>query len=127
MTVLTDKLPPNNTLGGPPGGFDGSVGPMTQWWGPVRICGTELHLRFRAGTGPIESNVAWHIDDVQIGAPCPSPTPTPTPPPGSCPATMTQSSSQVIANNNSAVCGIDQTSYWRAFDLAPPSVGMITM
>jgi subtilisin family serine protease len=55
------------------------------------------------------------------GTPTPTPTPTPS---GSCPPTITESSSQDITSGNSVACN-DNTSgftvenhYWRAFDMA---------
>ena len=49
-----------------------------------------------------------------------TPTPTPTPTPGgSCPPTITESTSQAIVDGNSVACapGASTTHYWRAFDM----------
>ena len=67
--------------------------------------------------------VTWTPGDVA------TPTPTPTPPPGSCPATITQSSSQTITLLNSVSCnagGVHRdNSYYRAFNLA--NLGITTV
>jgi N-acetylneuraminic acid mutarotase len=50
-----------------------------------------------------------------------TPTPTPTPTPGSCPPTITQSTSQAIVDGNSVACnngiGTTENHYWRAFNM----------
>jgi subtilisin family serine protease len=52
------------------------------------------------------------------GSPGGTPTPTPTPG-GSCPPTITESTSQAIVDGNSVACGpgASTTHYWRAFDM----------
>jgi hypothetical protein len=67
-------------------------------------------------------------ENVCGGPPPPSPTPTatagtpsPTPTPGSCPPTITQSTSQEIVTGNSVACndgfGTTENHYWRAFNM----------
>ena len=62
------------------------------------------------------------------GSPTPTPTitppgtPSPTPTPGSCPPTITQSTSQAIVDGNSVACnngfGTTENHYWRAFNMS---------
>jgi N-acetylneuraminic acid mutarotase len=62
-------------------------------------------------------NEVWHRNNA--GGGCASPTPTPTPTPGgSCPPTITESTSQDIIEGGSVACGPGlETHYWRAFDM----------
>jgi hypothetical protein len=75
--------------------------------------------------------------DCGEGPPPPSPTPTvtpppgtptPTPTPGSCPPTITQSTSQEIVTGNSVACnngfGTTENHYWRAFNMATFTGGL---
>jgi N-acetylneuraminic acid mutarotase len=71
-------------------------------------------------------NVSRIYTSTGCGSPTPTPTATPTPTPtatpgGSCPPTITQSTSQEIVSDNSAACnnGIStaENHYWRAFDM----------
>jgi hypothetical protein len=61
----------------------------------------------------------WHRNNAGGGCtPTPSPTPTPTPG-GSCPPTITESTSQEIVEGGSVSCGGGtlENHYWRAFDM----------
>jgi hypothetical protein len=68
------------------------------------------------------------------GSPTPTPTitppgtPSPTPTPGSCPPTITQSTSQAIVDGNSVACnngfGTTENHYWRAFNMSDFTGGL---
>jgi hypothetical protein len=67
------------------------------------------------GFVPPDERITVAIEGSPGGA---SPTPTPTPG-GSCPPTITESTSQEIVDGNSVACGpgASTTHYWRAFDM----------
>ena len=68
-------------------------------------------------------NEVWHRNNSGGGGctPTPSPTPSPSGTPGSCPPTITQSTTQSIVDGNSVACnngfGTTENHYWRAFNM----------
>jgi N-acetylneuraminic acid mutarotase len=88
--------------------------------------GTALGNSFLVVTGYNGSNDTATVERSICGGgtPPPSPTPTPSPSgtPGTCPPTITESTSQEIVSGNSVACndgfGHTDNSYWRAFNMS---------
>src|ERR1044071_6346296 len=97
--------------------------------------GTDLIIA-SGGYDGVATTATAETENVCGGPPPPTPTPTitppgtpsPTPTPGSCPPTITQSTSQEIVTGNSVACnngiGTTENHYWRAFNMSTFTGGL---